>query len=341
MTDFPALAQPILVTGGLGFIGRHSVEQLLQRGQTVAVFDVPEARVPEAWGARVRVLRGDIANFDDVQTALAGVRTVLHTAAVVSDWAPAAEHERVTVEGSRHVFTAAARTGARVALLSSCAVYGEHIGRRELFEDLELGRPIGLYSQYKQKQEALAWQYQREHGLALSVVRPSKVFGPGSRPWVHEAAAALKRGAPTLIGGGHYIPGLVYVDNLVDILLRAAALPQAVGRVYNGYDGTPATLRRYFTDLARIVGAPAPRTMPRWFAHILAAVSGPAWRILRLRSRPPLTRDVLRMISSEYRISQTRTRQELGFTPLVSYEEGLRRVDAYWRGLETHLNTSV
>ncbi|MBP7693599.1 MAG: NAD-dependent epimerase/dehydratase family protein, partial [Anaerolineales bacterium] len=92
MTDFPALAQPILVTGGLGFIGRHSVEQLLQRGQTVAVFDVPEARVPEAWGARVRVLRGDIANFDDVQTALAGVRTVLHTAAVVSDWAPAAEH---------------------------------------------------------------------------------------------------------------------------------------------------------------------------------------------------------------------------------------------------------
>lgn len=336
MPEFPALAEPILVTGGLGFIGRHSVEALLQRGQAVAVFDVPGAPVPARWGDRVRVLRGDIANADEVRAALDGIRTVLHTAAVVSDWAPAAEHQRVTVEGSRHVFAEAARTGARVALLSSCAVYGEHIGRRELREDLEPGRPIGAYSFYKQQQEALAWQFQRERGLKLSVVRPSKVFGPGSRPWVHEAAQALRRGSPTLVGGGDYNPGLVYVDNLVDILLRAAALPQAQGRAYNGYDGTAATLRQYFTDLARIVGAPAPRAMPRWFASLLAAVIEPAWRLLRLKSRPLLTRDSLRMISSEYRISQERARAELGFTPLVSYEEGMRRVEAYWRGLQAH-----
>ncbi|MBL8057559.1 MAG: NAD-dependent epimerase/dehydratase family protein, partial [Anaerolineales bacterium] len=294
----------------------------------------PGVPVPAAWGERVRVIRGDIAHAADVRAALAGARTVLHTAAVVSDWAPRAEHERVTIDGSRHVFQEAVRQGARVALLSSCAVYGEHIGRRELVEDLALGRPIGVYSEYKQKQEALAWQFQREQGLTLSVVRPSKVFGPGSRPWVHEAAQALRRGSPALIGGGDYIPGLVYVDNLVDILLRAAALPQAVGRAYNGYDGTAATLRQYFTDLARIVGAPPPRALPRWAARLLAGVSGPLWRLLRLKSRPPLTGDTLRMLGSEYRISQARTRQELGFAPRVSYEEGLRRVEAYWRGLE-------
>ena len=287
MPEFPALAEPILVTGGLGFIGRHSVEALLQRGQAVAVFDVPGAPVPARWGDRVRVLRGDIANADEVRAALDGIRTVLHTAAVVS-------------------------------------------------EDLEPGRPIGAYSFYKQQQEALAWQFQRERGLKLSVVRPSKVFGPGSRPWVHEAAQALRRGSPTLVGGGDYNPGLVYVDNLVDILLRAASLPQAQGRAYNGYDGTAATLRQYFTDLARIVGAPAPRVMPRWFASLLAAVIEPAWRLLRLKSRPLLTRDSLRMLSSEYRISQERARAELGFTPLVSYEEGVRRVEAYWRGLQAH-----
>ncbi|MBL8055758.1 MAG: NAD-dependent epimerase/dehydratase family protein, partial [Anaerolineales bacterium] len=54
MTDSPPLEEPILVTGGLGFIGRHAVEQLLQRGQSVAVFDVPGAPVPAAWGERVR-----------------------------------------------------------------------------------------------------------------------------------------------------------------------------------------------------------------------------------------------------------------------------------------------
>ena len=76
--------------------------------------------------------------------------------------------------------------------------------------------------------------------------------------------------------------------------------------------------------------------MPRWFASLLAAVIEPAWRLLRLKSRPLLTRDSLRMLSSEYRISQERARAELGFTPLVSYEEGVRRVEAYWRGLQAH-----
>ncbi len=339
MTDLPALAQPVLVTGGLGFIGRHAVDQLLATGHAVSVFDVPGARVPGHWPDRVRVIAGDIANADDVRAALAGARTVLHTAAVVSDWAPAADHERVTLQGSRHVFAEAARSGARVALLSSCAVYGDHIGRKLLHEDLGFGRALGLYGLYKQRQETLAWDFQREHGLALSVVRPSKVFGPGSKPWVHEVAQVLQKGSPALIDGGRYNPGLVYVDNLVDIFLRAAALPQALGRIYNGYDGTTTTLAEYFTDLARIVGAPPPRTLPRWLAEVLAAVSEPTWKLLRLKSRPLLTRDTLRLVSSEYRISFERARAELGFTPRVSYAEGLRRVEVYWRDYSRRAGT--
>ncbi|MBI5030403.1 MAG: NAD(P)-dependent oxidoreductase [Chloroflexi bacterium] len=327
------LPNPVLVTGGAGFIGAHLVERLLADDNQVISFDVPGVRVPETWRDRIRIVTGDIANENDVCNALQGVGTVFHTAAVVSDWAPRQAYERVTIQGSRFVFEQAVKNKTRVLLLSSGAVYGDKIGRGVLCEDDPLGHPIGIYSEYKQKQEMLGWEYHRQHGMQLSVVRPTKVFGPGSKPWVHEVAKNLLSGKPTLINGGNYIPGFVYVDNLVDILIRAASLPQAQGRVYNGYDGTTATLRQYFTDLARIVGAPSPKAMPGWFAKILAAVIGPTWKILNIQSRPLLTNDSLRMISSNYEISTKRVRNELGFTSLVSYEEGMRRIEAYWHTL--------
>lgn len=328
------IANPVLVTGAAGFIGSHLVKRLLTEGNTVVAFDVPGAPIPDTWRARVRIVHGDIANRDDVRAAMQGIGTVFHTAAIVSDWAPRAAFERVTLQGSRFVFEQAAQNRARVILLSSGSVYGDKIGRVELREDEPLGRPVGIYGEYKQKQENLAWEFHRARGMQLTVVRPFKVFGPGSRPWVHEVAVALQSGKPTLINGGNYNPGLIYIDNLVDLLLLAASSPHAQGRCYNGYDGTRITLRQYFTDLARIIGAPPPKTMPRWFASILAMLIEPTWKILRKSSRPLLTRDSLRMVSSDYQISTDRVFNELGFTPRVSYEEGLRRVEAYWRNLK-------
>ena len=327
------LTQPILVTGGAGFIGAHLVERLLADGNHVSVFDVPGAPIPDTWHTRARIIYGDIANHDDVRAAMQGIGTVFHTAAIVSDWAPRKSYERVTLQGSRYVFEEAVRNKARVLLLSSGSVYGDKIGRVELREDEPLGKPLGVYGEYKQKQEMLAWDFHREQGMPLSVVRPFKVFGPGSKPWVHEVAKNLFAGKPTLINGGNYNPGLIYIDNLVDILLLAASLPHAQGRCYNGYDGSRITLRQYFTDLARIIGAPPPRVMPGWFARILAMVIEPTWKILKIKTRPLLTRDSLRMISSDYRISTARVFNELGFTPRVSYAEGMRRVETYWKSL--------
>lgn len=328
------LPNPVLVTGGAGFIGAHLVERLLAESNEIVAFDVPGAPLPDTWRDRVRIVHGDIANPDDVRAAMSGIGTVFHTAAVVSDWAPRALYERVTLQGSRFVFEEAVRNNTRVLLLSSGSVYGDKIGRVELREDEPLGKPLGIYGEYKQKQENLAWQFQRERGMQLRVVRPFKVFGPGSKPWVHQVAKNLLSGMPTLINGGNYNPGLIYIDNLVDILLRAASLPHAQGRCYNGYDGSTITLRQYFTDLARIIGAPPPKVMPGWLAQILVTLIEPTWKILRKPSRPLLTRESRHLVSSDYQISTARVFAELGFAPRVSYAEGMRRVAEYWRGLK-------
>jgi 2-alkyl-3-oxoalkanoate reductase len=333
MNDLPTLPQPVLVTGGAGFIGRHLVDRLLSLGNQVLVFDVPGTRLPEAWRGVVPLIAGDIASHDDVGRALAGVGTVFHAAAVVSDWAPAAEYERVTLDGSRHLFEEAVKRGTRVLLLSSFAVYGDLVGKAELAEELPLGRPLGIYGRYKQKQEELAWRFHAEQGMQLRIVRPSKVFGPGSGPWLHEVSRNLLAGKPVLINGGDFNPGLVYVDNLVDILILAASLPQAEGRVYNGYDGTKVTWRGYCTDLARIIGAPPPRALPGWLARSIATGLPPLWRALRIKTRPLLTPDSLRNLMTDYKISLRRTCHELGFEPRVSYVQAMQCIEAYWRAL--------
>jgi nucleoside-diphosphate-sugar epimerase len=177
-----AITPPILVTGGAGFIGAHLVERLLADGNDVIVFDVPGAPIPDAWHARARIIYGDIANRDDVRAAMQGVGTVFHTAAIVSDWAPRDAYERVTLQGSRFVFEEAVRNKTRVLLLSSGSVYGDKIGRVELREDEPLGKPVGIYGEYKQKQEMLAWEFHRTQGMALTSCARSRCLVPGASP---------------------------------------------------------------------------------------------------------------------------------------------------------------
>ncbi len=325
------LPQPILVTGGAGFIGRHLVDQLLQLDNDVSVFDVPAARIPEHWRDRVRVLGGDIASRRDVEAAMDGAGIVFHAAAVVTDWAPAEAYERVTLGGSRLVFDAAVRNRTKVLLLSSFAVYGDMVGQVELTEDLPFGKPLGIYGRYKQQQEDLAWRYHSEQGMVLTVVRPSKVFGAGSPQWLHEVARNLLAARPVLIDGGNFNPGLVFVDNLVDILILAASLPQAESRTYNGWDGIDVTWRRYCTDLAQIVGAPPPRAMSGALARSIGFVAPRLWRLLRKKTRPLMTPDSLRNLMTDYRISLARVCGELGFVRRVSYEEGMQKIAGYWR----------
>ena len=331
MSSIPSLPQPVVVTGGAGFIGRHMVARLLEMNHAVTVFDVPGARLDPAWRDRVRFVGGDVTDPADVAAAMEGAGSVIHAAAVVTDWAPAADYERVDIGGSRLVFDAAVRNGTRVLLISSFAVYGDQVGRAAvLSEDLTPGQPFGIYGRYKQLQEAMAWRYHREQGMALTVVRPSKVYGPGSKPWLHEVANNLLAGRPVLINGGNFNPGLVYVENLVEIILRAAGLPEGQGRLYNGYDATNITWQRYCTDLARIIGAPPPKAMPGWVAQGIAVLAPPLWRLLRKTSRPLMTGDSLRVLMTDYHISTERACSELGFERLVSYEDSLARIATYW-----------
>jgi nucleoside-diphosphate-sugar epimerase len=325
----------VLVTGGCGFLGQALVELILRETPwPVRVLALPHEAVPASWpSSRVQVVRGDITRLHDVEAAAQGCARIFHLAALVGDAGSHAQHAHVTVGGTAHVFDVALRQGAKVVLTTSICAYGDAIQRGVCHEEVAPGRAQGPYGQAKQGQEALAWRF-KAGGGQVCVVRPANIIGPGSGPWLLDAAKALRQRLPALISGGQGNAALALVDNVADFLLLAARSPSAYGRAFNIHDGLAVTWQRYFDDLALLMGAPMPRSVPRCLAYAGAALSEPVFRRFFKGARPPVTREALNLIAWSNRFPLERA-YELGWRPRVSYEQMLQRMraDILARGL--------
>jgi len=328
----PLAKDSILVTGGAGFLGRVLVEQLLARTAcTVVVLALPKEPVPDSWqqrwGERIVVRRGDITSSDDVSRAMQGCQWCFHLAALVGDAGRDEDHQRVTVGGTAHVFESALRQDAAVVLVTSICAYGDAIQRGPCREDVSPGVGQGPYGRAKQGQEALARRYMAQ-GVQVCVVRPANIIGPGSGPWVIDAAEALRQGLPALIGGGRGNAALTGVDNVADFLVHVAMHPHAWGQAFHVHDDLSVTWCDYFNDLARLLGTPPPKSVPRPLAYLGAWLTEPLFKRLWPRKRPPVTTEALNLIAWDSRFPLDRARA-LGWCPKVDHATQMARIGAW------------
>lgn len=324
-----AIAGPALVTGATGFIGQRLCQRLVDEGVEVRAFILPRDAVPQHGFEAIDVARGDVTDRISVSKAMQGCGTVFHLAAMVGDWGGYELHQRVTVKGTEHVLGEAARKQVRAILASSVVVYGDRIGRDVCDETHAFGKFLGAYSKSKQEQERIALRLEASQSLQVTIVRPTNVYGPASGPWLHSVVEQLKAGAPCLIDGGDRVAGLTYVDNVVDVLVRAAATRAAVGRVYNANDDHGVTWKRYFNDLAQIVGTEPPKSINSRVAKIAAVGLETGFRLLRKKERPMITREALNLVASNHRVPIKRARRDLGYEPSVGYEQAMQNIADY------------
>ena len=329
MTSPEKIAQPVLVTGATGFIGSRVVQKLLQNETAVKILALPGEAVPAAWAEKIEIVRGSISDPRAVEKAANGAKTIIHLVAIVTDWGDEKEYWEFTVEGSRLIFDEAVKQNARIVLASSIAVYGDNIYKQSCPEDTPYGNTLGPYSRTKQAQEKLAWDYYRNKGMKLTVVRPANVYGPRSGPWLHDVVNVLRSGSPGLISGGQMNAGLAYVDNVADILILAGTFEKALGNVYNACDGLDVTWKRYFTDIANIIGVGNPKSLPRPPAVLGAYLLEGIYKLLGIKKRPLITREALNLVGSDNRIPIDKIRRELGYEPVISYAEGLKHIREY------------
>lgn len=316
-------AARVAVTGAGGFIGAALCRRLREDGHPVLGLDMAEGARAAVEGAGATFRRGDVTDPRATAAALAGCSHVVHTAAIVAETGAMAEFVRVNVGGTRNVLDAAQAAGAaRVLCLASVAVWGYEF-RRDLPEDAP-PHPCGNpYVDTKGAAERLAL------ARGATVVRPGDVYGPGSVPWIIRPLEAMRSGTFRLPGRGDGLITPVYVDDLVDGIVRALFAPEAAGRAYTVWDGEAVPARDFFAFHARMLGRDAPARLPRPLA---AAAASAAEAAARLRRRPPaISRAAITFISRRASYPNARAREELGWAPQVTLAEGMRRSEAWAR----------
>jgi nucleoside-diphosphate-sugar epimerase len=224
---------------------------------------------------------------------------------------------------------AAAHGVERVVMVSSIVVYGSQLRTGPCDEDARREHGVGPYSRTKRASEEVALDYDAFGRVPVTVVRPGNVFGAGSPLWVDEMVALLRKGAALWLDDGDGDADLAYVDNVVDVIARAADSRDAAGRIYNATDGSGVTWREYLTDLAIAAGAPAPtRHVPATVAAAIGAAMQGAWRLARAAHRPLFTREAAQLLASRVPVPCTRAASELGYQP-VPYHAAMDAVTHY------------
>ena len=309
-----------IVTGGAGFIGSHIVERLLA--------DYPAARVrvlddfstgsmknlpfADDVGARLEVVRGDVRDRAVVARIVRGASIVFHQAAMrsvplsVEDPIGANDHN---VNGMLHVLDAGRRAGVRrVVYASSSAVYGNDPTLPKS-EDVP-PTPISPYAVSKAVNEMYARVWTQLYEIETVGLRYFNVFGPRQDPASEYAAVIPRfilralRGEPLEVhGDGQQSRDFAYIDNVVEANLLAAWAPAAAGEALNVGCGERVSLLDIIARLERMLG-----------------------RALMRRHTPGRRGDVPHSLADI-----TKAKRLMGYTPLVDFDEGLRRTVDFFR----------
>ena len=314
-TSRETLPERVLVTGGAGFLGSHLVDRLVDDGQEILVVDdLSSGKVARLGAARrrgaVTVHTIDIRSAGLIDTVNRFCPDLIfHLAAQTSVPASVADPRRdaeINIAGTVNVLEAASLVDVKRVVFTSTggAVYGSKVAL-PAHEDSPR-RPESPYGISKMVVEEYLGFWKRARGLDYSIIRPANIYGPRQDPTGEAgvvaafARACLDRTRPTIFGSGTDTRDYVYVDDVVDALMRAAEV--GGGETYNIGTGIETSTEEVFETVARharfrggaVYGPPRPGDIPRSVLDCRLA------------------------------------RKELGWQPFTTFDEGIRRTVAWF-----------
>ena len=319
-----------LVTGGGGFLGLAIVRRLVKQGTTVCSFS--RQRHDQLDALAVEQRQGDLADEAAVRQAVAGCDVVFHVAAKPGIWGPYEDYHRTNFIGTRNVIAACRKHGvSRLVYTSSPSVVFDGRDMEGVDESVPYPRHFAAhYPRTKAAAEQLV-RAANDARLATVSLRPHLIWGPGDNHLLPRLVTRARAGQLRRIGRAGKRVDTVYIDNAVEAHLLAAEklAPGATvaGKVYFIAQGEPADLWEMINLLLEAAGAPTvQRAIPTGVALALAWGFESVHRLLRRHGEPRLTRFVVKELSTSHWFDLSAARRDLGYRPLVSLAEGLRRL---------------
>jgi UDP-glucose 4-epimerase len=255
-----------VVTGGAGFIGSNTVDELVRRGESVVVLDDLSAGKEDNLAEvrnKISFIKGSINDLEAVRRAMHEADYVLHLAARTSvprSVKDPLETNKVNIEGTLNVLVAARDAKVkRVVLAASSSAYGETATLPKV-ETMQ-PEPISPYGVTKYVCEIYAQMFGKVYGLQNVSLRYFNVFGPRQDPSSPYSGvlskfctAFLEKTEPVVFGDGEQTRDFTYIENVVQANLLACEAPAASGRVINVGTGARISLNQTLELLREISG---------------------------------------------------------------------------------------
>lgn len=319
----------VLITGAGGFIGSHTVEAAVRAGAAVRAFVRYNSRndygwledIPEDVLADVEIFRGDLVNPEAVLGACEGQECVLHLGALIPipySYRHPREFVETNVVGALNVLEAARRSGVeRIVHTSSSEVYGTPT-TVPIAETHPL-QPQSPYAATKVGADQLAESYWLSFGTPVVVVRPFNTFGPrqSARAVIPTIISQALTRDTVELGTTETTRDFLYVEDTVRGVMRCGEVAGIEGEVINLGTGAETSVAEAVRQILALIG------------HESEVTAAPE------RMRPPNS-EVERLVAAT-----EKAKSLLGWTPEVSFDEGLRRTVEWFRGAVDSYKASI
>ncbi len=318
--------EKVLVTGGTGFLGKRLVKLLVEEGYPVRVLARKLSNIEYLKRLGIEIFYGDVADKKSLGEAMEGIDVVIHAAAGTSG--SQKDSEVGTIQGTKNILSSCEEFKIKKLIyISSCSVYGvaDYKPNQVVTEDASLERfpeKRGSYSASKQQAESFVIDATKNIGLPVVILRPGTIYGPGGDIFTPMLGFSAMNKIFVVIGNGKFELPFVYVDNLVDAIIKAVQSDKADNQVFNVIDSERVNKREYMNKLIKRLYHKA------WVFYfpfsLLYAIVYAQEALTGLMGRNPfLTR--YRLISSQRNITYDNSKivNTLNWKPAVTIDEAL------------------
>ena len=318
----------VLVTGGGGFLGSAICRQLLARGDEVIAYQRSASEELEKLG--IQIARGSITDAELLNSALKGVDAVIHTAAKAGIWGPYDDYFRPNVTGTENVISACRNNGIHKLVFTSSPSVTHADG------DIEGGDESLPYAEHYNspypatkalaEQMVMAANCPELHTVSL---RPHLIWGPGDNHLLPKLLERAKSGKLKLPGPDKLID-TIYIDNAAKVHLlaldRLQSDPEIVGgKTYFVSNDEPLPQSQIIGGLLKAAGLEVDiQPISPHIALAAGTLLETGWKLLRLKSEPPITRWSAEHLSTAHWYDISAAKHDLGYTVEISIAEGMK-----------------
>lgn len=303
----------IFITGGSGVLGRRLIERFAASGHSVKALSRSEKADQAIRAPGGNPYRGDHFDSHSLSRYAEGSDVVIHAATSIpssirysaKDWEM---NDRLRREGTHALTEAAGRIEAKLYIQQSIVWVARPVDQSFFNEDTQ-ANPTAVYASSLDA-ENIAFEAGRRYGFRVIVLRCGLFYSADS---IHTKmfGETLRKKTVRIVGSGNAIWAIVHSDDAASAFVLAAESQRS--GLWHIVDDQPVTVKDFFSEFARQLGAPPPKHAPVWLAKLL------------------LGKETTEFFTTSTRTSNERFRKDFGWSPrFPDYRKGLGQVVEEW-----------